>query len=54
MEADLYAGSTLVKVSFEDNEIPRELSAEKYLALFKMIYASIRIDLWLAVQDCKK
>ena len=54
MEADLLAQRSFAKVSFEDDEISPELTPEKYLGLFKLIYATIRIDLWLNVTEYKK
>ena len=54
MEADLLAQRSFAKVSFEDDEISLELTPEKYLGLFKLIYATIRIDLWLNVTEYKK
>ena len=54
MQADLLAQRTLAKISFEDNELPPELTPEKYYGLFKLIYTTIRIDLWLNVSEEKE
>ncbi len=53
LDEDLFTRERINHLSFED-EIPEELTAEKYLQIYKKIWATIRHDLWKDIQARKK
>lgn len=53
LDNDLFERQRIEHLSFED-EIPDDLTAEKYLLMYKKIWAVIRHDLWKEIEQRKK
>ena len=53
LDGDLFVRQKIEHLSFED-DIPEELTADKYLLMYKKIWAIIRHDLYKAIQLKKK
>ena len=53
LDADLFVRGRIEHLSFE-NEIPEELTGDKYLIMYKKIWAIIRHDLWKDIMAKKK
>ena len=53
LDEDLFTKERINHLSFDD-EIPEELTGEKYLQIYKKIWATIRHDLWKDIQARKK
>ena len=53
LDGDLFVRQKIEHLSFED-DIPEELTADKYLLMYKKIWAVIRHDLYKEVQKRKK
>ena len=49
LDSDLFERQRIEHLSFED-EIPEELTAEKYLLMYKKIWSILRHDLWKDIQ----
>ena len=53
LDEDLFERQRIEHLSFED-EIPDDLTAEKYLLMYKKIWAVIRHDLWKEIEQTKR
>ena len=53
LDEDLFEKQRIEHLSFED-EIPDDLTAEKYLLMYKKIWAVIRHDLWKEIEQTKR
>ena len=53
LDNDLFERQRIEHLSFED-EIPDDLTAEKYLIMYKKIWAVIRHDLWKEIERKKR
>ena len=53
LDNDLFERQRIEHLSFE-NEIPEDLTADKYLLMYKKIWAVIRHDLWKEIESKKK
>jgi hypothetical protein len=53
LHRDLFINQRIEHLSFEE-EIPEELTADKYLLMYKKIWATIRHDLFMEIQLKKK
>lgn len=53
LDEDMFVRQRIEHLSFED-EIPEELNAEKYLLMYKKIWAVIRHDLFKEIQEKKR
>ena len=49
LDSDLFERQRIEHLSFED-EIPEELTAEKYLLMYRKIWSILRHDLWKDIQ----
>jgi len=49
LDSDLFERQRIEHLSFED-EIPEELTAEKYLLMYKKIWSILRHDLFIMIQ----
>ena len=50
LDSDLFERQRIEHLSFE-GEIPEELTAEKYLLMYKKIWAILRHDLYILIQE---
>ena len=53
IEIDFLEKQRIDQITFGD-ALPEEMTAEKYLLMYKMIWASIRHDMWKAIEKKKQ
>ena len=53
LEKEFYENEHITQLTFAD-EIPEEMTAAKYLLMYKKIWATIRHDMWKALEEKKK